>query len=60
MSAQQIKKIRKLLKMTQEEFAQALGVSWSTVAKWESGDFNPSRLAAKAIERLQEERKGKI
>jgi DNA-binding transcriptional regulator YiaG len=47
-----IKNIRIELGMTQEEFAQAVGVSVSTVSKWERDIFSPSRLASKVIDDL--------
>lgn len=47
-----IKKIRKDLGLTQEDFARKVGVSWSTVARWEAGKGHPSRLAQRNIEKL--------
>jgi len=38
--------------MTQEEFAHAVGVTVSTVNRWENGHIEPSRLARKAIDNL--------
>ena len=38
--------------MTQEEFAHAIGVTVSTVNRWENGHIIPSRLARKAMEGL--------
>ncbi len=46
----QIKKIRKDLKISQEEIARKLGVSYITVNRWENGRTNPSPLAATKIE----------
>ena len=37
------------LNMTQEEFAHAIGVTVSTVNRWENGHIEPSRLARKAM-----------
>lgn len=37
-----IRNIRKSLKLTQNEFALVLGVSRTTVARWEAGDRAPS------------------
>ena len=48
-----VKALRRKLGLTQEELAQKLGVSWSTVARWEAGKGKPSKLARKAIEALQ-------
>jgi len=50
-----IKSIRGKLGLTQEELARKLGVSWSTVARWEAGQGKPSPLAQKAIEYLLKE-----
>ena len=47
-----IGELRHRLKMTQEEFAHAIGVTVSTVNRWENGHIEPSRLARKAIESL--------
>jgi putative transcriptional regulator len=47
-----INELRRRLKMTQEEFAHAIGVTVSTVNRWENGHIEPSRLARKAMEGL--------
>jgi DNA-binding transcriptional regulator YiaG len=47
-----IKDIRIKLRLTQEELAHKLGVSWGTVARWEAGRSKPSKLAQRAIENL--------
>ena len=47
-----IKKIRKRLKMSQEQIAQKIGVSRCTVNRWENGHWDPSNLAFKEIQRL--------
>jgi len=44
--------LRHRLNMTQEEFAHAIGVTVSTVNRWENGHIEPSRLARKAMESL--------
>ena len=44
--------LRRRLNMTQEEFAHAIGVTVSTVNRWENGHIEPSRLARKAMESL--------
>jgi len=48
-----VKALRRKLGLTQEELAQKLGVSWSSVARWEAGRGKPSKLARKALESLQ-------
>ena len=45
-----IRNIRLNLGLTQEEFASTIGVTFSTVNRWENGHAKPSRLAAKMIE----------
>ncbi len=47
--------LRRRLNMTQEEFAHAIGVTVSTVNRWENGHIVPSRLARKAMESLAHE-----
>ncbi len=47
-----IKAIRIELGFTQEDLARKLGVTLSTVSKWEQGLFSPSRLAREKIDRL--------
>jgi putative transcriptional regulator len=47
--------LRRRMKMTQEEFAHAIGVTVSTVNRWENGHIEPSRLARKAMEALLSE-----
>jgi transcriptional regulator with XRE-family HTH domain len=52
-----IRTIRKALKMSQSEFAKALGWAPSTISRWERGDAVPTRLALKTILAFAEERK---
>jgi len=47
-----LRKIRKVLNLTQEQVAQRLGVSFVTVNEWENGKRKPSPLAKAAIEQL--------
>lgn len=42
---EKIKEIRVQLKLSQEELAQGLGVSFATVNRWENGKTIPSKLA---------------
>jgi len=44
-----VSRLRQSLNMTQEEFAHAIGVTVSTVNRWENGHIEPSRLARKAM-----------
>jgi len=43
--ARDIKSIRKLLGLTAQELATLLGVSITTVSRWETGKCKPSKLA---------------
>ena len=47
-----IRELRISLGMTQEEFAHAVAVTFSTVNRWENGHAKPSKLARRAIEAL--------
>ena len=51
-SASAIRELRKSLGLTQEEFAHAVAVTFSTVNRWENGHAKPSKLARRAIETL--------
>lgn len=55
MTKDQIKKLRKKLKMTQDQFAVKIGVAPYTVRRWESGKYPPSRMAQKLLEMLAKE-----
>ncbi|MDU5246228.1 helix-turn-helix domain-containing protein [Veillonella sp.] len=45
----EIKRIRQRLFLTQKEFADILGVAFSTVNRWESGRSKPNLKAMKSI-----------
>jgi DNA-binding transcriptional regulator YiaG len=51
-SKTEIRELRKRLGLTQEEFAHAVAVTFSTVNRWENGHAKPSKLARRAIESL--------
>ncbi len=51
MKGTELKEWRQRHGVTQEEFAREVGVSWSTVAKWEGGQRQPGRLTQPLIER---------
>lgn len=42
---QMVRGLRKQLGLTQEQFAAKIGVTWSTVNRWENGRGKPSPLA---------------
>jgi len=44
-----IRYLRSKVGLTQEELAQALGITVGTVSRWEKGRFRPSRLARTLI-----------
>ncbi len=47
---QLVKELRQLLNLTQEELATSLGVSFSTISRWERGVASPSPVTSKLIE----------
>ena len=55
--AEKVKYVRTTLKLSQEDFAHELGVSFATINRWENGSYNPSRLAKKAFEDFCEKRR---
>jgi len=55
--AEMMRKLRARLELTQEQFAAKVGVTWSTVNRWENGRGKPSPLALRRIEELQEKLK---
>ena len=50
-----IKSIRQQLKLSQEELAHKLGVSFTSVNRWENGQTKPSKLARRQLEALCKE-----
>ena len=48
--SEKVKFVRSQLKLSQEDFAHELGVSFATINRWENGNYQPSRLAKKAFE----------
>lgn len=52
--AEMIRKLRAKLGLTQEQFAAKVGVTWSTVNRWENGRGHPSPLAMQRLEELIE------
>ena len=48
--SEQIKNIRQQSLMSQSDFANALGVSFSTVNRWENGKTLPTYRAMKSLE----------
>ena len=54
-SKEYLRALRIRLGLSQEKFAGMLGVSFSTVNRWESGKTKPSYLAQKMLRQLEEE-----
>ena len=52
--AKMIRKLRTALGLTQEQFAAKVGVTVSTVNRWENNKSKPSPLAMLRIDRLQQ------
>jgi DNA-binding transcriptional regulator YiaG len=50
--AEKIKVWRNGLGMSQEEFAEAIGVDESALAAWETGDHRPSRNSRHRLEKF--------
>lgn len=48
-----LKKLREELDLTQEQFARILGVTVTSVSRWESNKFSPSPLAKEKLESLE-------
>jgi transcriptional regulator with XRE-family HTH domain len=59
-----IKALRKRLGLTQEQFAQRVGVTYSTVNHWENGKRTPLPFLVKRLLQMEEEldsqKKGKL
>ena len=53
--AELIKDLREKLDLTQEQFASEVGVTFSTVNRWENGRGTPSPLAMRRINELSNE-----
>ena len=45
--------IRKNYKLTQDQLAKMLQVARSTVARWEAGQFRPSKPMQKLLDRIE-------
>jgi DNA-binding transcriptional regulator YiaG len=50
--SEQIKSLRKKLHWSQEDLAREIGVSLSTVQRWETKEGKPIRLARMELEKL--------
>lgn len=52
MTPDQVRGVRRELGLSQAAFAELIGVSPRAVKYWESGQRNPSKMAAKRIQDL--------
>jgi putative transcriptional regulator len=50
--ASKIKSLREQLRISQEDLAKELGVSFATVNRWENNKTQPSKLARKQLEQF--------
>ena len=50
--AYQVKSLREQLRISQEDLAKELGVSFATVNRWENNRTQPSQLAKKQLEQF--------
>lgn len=49
MLPERIRELRKTLGFTQEKFAQFLGVTWTTVNRWEAGHTGPTGMPMRVL-----------
>jgi DNA-binding XRE family transcriptional regulator len=49
---QKVKRLRKRMEWTQEDLAHEIGVSLSTVQRWERKGGKPIRIVARELDRL--------
>jgi transcriptional regulator with XRE-family HTH domain len=54
MSPDEIHALRKRLNLTQQQFAEMLGVSFVTLNRWENGQTNPSAMGLAKLRELAE------
>lgn len=52
LEAQDVRVMRKTMKLTQEQLAAALGVKMRTVARWEAGDSTMPETTARLLRLL--------
>ena len=53
MRPDRIRELRKALGFSQEKLAQFLGVSWTTIHRWEAGATGPSGTALRTLNLLE-------
>lgn len=57
-TAAEIRELRERLGLTQEQMAARVGVSFTTISRWERGHRPPSPMAAAALARI--DRRGPV
>jgi DNA-binding transcriptional regulator YiaG len=57
MDPQRIRELRQRMQMTQEDFAHMIGVTFSTVNRWENGKSQPNRIAVRLLAGLEKKAK---
>jgi putative transcriptional regulator len=53
MDPDRIRTLRQRLQLTQEDFAHLIGVTFSTVNRWENGKSAPNRIANRLLAGLE-------
>ena len=56
--SEMVKELRAQIGLTQEQFAAKVGVTWSTVNRWENGRGKPSPLALGHVLEIVQETTG--
>jgi DNA-binding transcriptional regulator YiaG len=57
MDADRIRMLRQRMQLTQEDFAHLIGVTFSTVNRWENGKSTPNRIASRLLVGLEKKLK---
>jgi putative transcriptional regulator len=57
MDPERIRTLRQRLQLTQEDFAHLIGVTFSTVNRWENGKSTPNRIAFRLLSGLEKKQK---
>jgi putative transcriptional regulator len=60
MEPERIRMLRQRLQLTQEDFAHLIGVTFSTVNRWENGKSAPNRIAYRLLSGLEKKAKATV
>jgi DNA-binding transcriptional regulator YiaG len=52
--AERVRRLRRALRLTQQELAQQLGVRQQTVSEWETGAYEPRGTSARLLDIVAE------